>query len=255
MKHPLLKLAERAPVVRGLVRRAVDALSPPVDSQGVLVLRFVPESEPDSSELRRMLVALESAGVQSPPWLPLARLGELPWPADSPTVLITLDRPTRAFIDRVVEVTSELQWAPIVFVTPGSPLLQHAPDLTGQGVVICPMLVGKGSVVTEAIVRATRESFAQEIGYAPNFVAFPESADPEWAGRAARQAGFGAAFGVQTGLASVQFQQTLQPRVTWSREVPVAEVVGWALRDRDALATAELTRWIARVNAPKSPPR
>ena len=31
MKHRLLKLAERAPVVRQLVRRAVDALSPDVD--------------------------------------------------------------------------------------------------------------------------------------------------------------------------------------------------------------------------------
>jgi hypothetical protein len=253
MKHRLLKLAERAPIVRRLVRSAVDALSPDIDPGGVLVLRLVPEAEPDASELRRMLVALESAGVQSPPWLPLARLGEIPWPAASPTVLVTLDRPTRGFVDRVVEVTTELQWAPIVFVTPGSPLLLHAPDLTGQGVVICPLLAGKGPAVTEAMVSATRESFAQALGYAPNFVAFPEDADPEWAGRAARQAGFGAAFGTQSGLASSRFQLTLQPRVTWSREVPMSELVGWALRDRDALATAELTRWIARVNAPKAP--
>jgi hypothetical protein len=252
MKHRLLKLAERAPVVRQLVRRAVDALSPDVDPSGVLVLRLVPEAEPNNSELRRMLVALESAGVQSPPWLPLARLGQLPWPAESPTVLVTLDRPTRSFVDRVIEVTSELQWAPIVFATPGSPLLQHAPDLTGQGVVLAPLLTGKGPAVTETSVRATRDTFAQAIGYAPNFVAFPENADPEWAGRAARQAGFGAAFGTQVGLASSRSQLTLQPRVTWSREMPVSELQGWALRDRDALATAELTRWISRVNAPKS---
>lgn len=253
MKHRLLKLAERAPVVRQLVRRAVDALSPDIDPTGVLVLRLVPEAEPNSSELRRMLVALESAGVQSPPWLQLARLGHLPWPAESPIVLVTLDRPTRRFVDQVIEVTSELHWAPIVFATPGSPLLQHAPDLTGQGVVIAPLLVARGPAVTEAVLRATRDTFAQALGYAPNFVAFPENADPEWAGRAARQAGFGAAFGTQMGLASPRFQLTLQPRVTWSPEMPVSELQGWALRDRDALATAELTRWITRVNAPKSP--
>jgi hypothetical protein len=193
-----------------------------------------------------MLVALESAGVQSPPWLQLARLGHLPWPAETPTVLVTLDRPTRSFVDRVIEVTSELQWAPIVFATPGSPLLQHAPDLTGQGVVIAPLLAGRGPVVTEAVVRATRDTFAQALGYAPNLVAFPENADPEWAGRAA-------AFGTHTGLASSRYQLALQPRITWSREMPVSELQGWALRDRDALATAELTRWITRVNAPKSP--
>jgi len=236
--------AAQVPVLRGAMDRATDALAPAVAPDGVCVLCIDPDEPPAAGLLRRIAVGLESASVRSPSMLDL--MSSQVWPADQPTAVFCMTRPTVQLVEGTLEVLEELGWGGVVFLSSTSPHLARVPEWIGRGLLPGLLWTGSGRGVAAPELREQAKRMQAACGRAPSWVLFGAEVEAEWAARAAAECGL-VGFGPAAGLASVRTSNELQPTLRLHAATIPAEVVAWATRDRQALAMVELSRFVGHM--------